>query len=579
MYKEWPKFNDYIKVLLILVCICIPFFRLNVSVDLADTGYAINMGNFLRSAPESINNPMFLTACINHLFISLFGFLNIPLVLGFKFLRVILILIENFVIYKMYKKYMHLNLLLSALILSNIITTTGVGLFSYNQLSFLFATFLMYFLVDGYSNEKPISFLIAGIFYALNIFVRFPNIVQGVIILGLIYVGILFGDFSKRFKSIGYFIIGTLAANLIMLLLIHYVTGVGNYINSIWGLFKYAESEDTIYNFSDMLLGLYADAKHGFMCLLLLIIPTIISCFIAWFLDKIHFLNERKLKKICIILLSFLISLVLMFSINGKDSILLYLDHMNWIRMLVVLTLGIVIGICFNKNICKEMKFIAACTGLLLLSMPLGTSTRFHFYLNGFQLFMPLIFYLFFQHRKNNVTTTKIFISIISGGLFLLMSFVFLRYAATYNYGDTEDNKIIVTNDPSNVLNGIKTGKNRYQNISDLESFVSDYKGDRDHMIILGDAPLLHTILDIPPFFPEVNGWTDLSQLSLSKIEEGVSLDDSPLILVYRPGFSGETYRMSPKRHLFFENLMKSKYNIIYHNADFELYEYEGVKK
>lgn len=216
------------------------------------------------------------------------------------------------------------------------------------------------------------------------------------------------------------------------------------------------------------------------------------------------------------------------------------------------------------------MRFLAAVTVFLLISMPVGSSTRFYFFLNnGFQLFMPILFYVLFEWRGE--IYDKAVGAIIIGCMFLTMG----GTALGYRYGETEQERRPVRNDPSNYLNGTITGIRKQENILDLEYFFEAYEGDRDSMITLGDAPMLHAILDIPPFFPEVNGWTDLSQLDITKIEKTFEKGSCPLIIVDEKEFYAEQPRMKELRHTFFDEMIETEYTEIYRNDHYAVYQYE----
>lgn len=247
-----------------------------------------------------------------------------------------------------------------------------------------------------------------------------------------------------------------------------------------------------------------------------------------------------------------------------------YRQPIGWIGLLVAATAVFGIAIFLCGDILHDMRFLSAVSVFLLISMPVGTSTRFFFFLNsGVHIFMPIIFYALFEW------TGKLYYKKVGAVIVGCMFLIICCNVINYRYGDTEQERQLVLSDPSNYFNGTITGKERQKSILELEYFFDEYNGDRSNMITLGDVPILHAVLNIPPFFPEVNGWTDLSQLDLNKIEKTFMKGTSSLIIVHWNEFFEGQPRMKGLRYTFFYELIETDYKEIYRNDEYIVYEYK----
>lgn len=270
------KSKSFLGVLVVL-CMIIPFWMLKQGIDLKDTGYQINMGKFLVCNPETTNYPMFLCALFSHIFLRFFEICRIPVILGFKIAKIMLVLCSDILIYNIYRKYINQYLLLLMLAGCNLILLASPPMMTYNTIGELFSVLLLFFLYKGEIEKKNWAYMAAGGVYAINIFVRFPNIVQGIVIVAIVLTICWEKEKDKLIRKIGCFLGGGLIGLLLMFGLVQIYIGVPSYLQAIKGLFNYAGSEDTIYNLPIMLRSLLSEGIHGVIKFIKLLFPVIIG--------------------------------------------------------------------------------------------------------------------------------------------------------------------------------------------------------------------------------------------------------------------------------------------------------------
>lgn len=541
----------------------IPFWAFHQGFDLKDGGYEINMGKFFVSNPETTNYPMFLCALVSWLLGCFLELFHIPVLVGYKAAKIVLVLASDLLIYSIYKKYMRQYTVLLLLLVCNVMVLVSTPMLSYNSLGNFFSVLMLYFLHKGETEKKNRSYALAGLVFAVNIFVRFPNIVQGIVVTAIILTVCWEQEKKSVWEKIGCFLSGGAAGLLLMLGVVQLCVGVPAYLQAVKGLFVYAQSEETIYGFSQMLRNLLGEGINGVIKFVKLAIPVLIGGIGIRYTTKVVVWGGVKRYYI----IEGITAVVLTVLIFGNQA---YRQPIGWVELLVAATgvFGIAV-FCCGKFPCG-MRFLAVVSVFLLISMPVGSSTRFYFFLNnGFQIFMPILFYVLFERRRE--IYDKAVGGIVIGCMLLTMG----GTALGYRYGETEQERRLVRNDPGNYLNGTVTGVKRQENILELEYFFEAYEGGRESMITLGDAPMLHAILDIPPFFPEVNGWTDLSQLDITKIKRTFEKGSCPLIIVDEKEFYAEQPRMKELRHTFFDELIETEYTEIYRNGQYAVYQYK----
>lgn len=79
---------------------------------------------------------------------------------------------------------------------------------------------------------------------------------------------------------------------------------------------------------------------------------------------------------------------------------------------------------------------------------------------------MPILFYVLFERRR------EIYDKAVGGIVIGCMVLTMGGTALGYRYGETEQERRLVRNDPGNYLNGTVTGVKRQENILDLEYFL-----------------------------------------------------------------------------------------------------------
>lgn len=134
----------------------------------------------------------------------------------------------------------------------------------YNHLSFLLLTIAIILIYDALTRNRTICLAAAGFVLGLNVYVRFPNITQTVLILAVIYFMRIKKERPKAMMSrILVCIAGWIAAIVPVYAVIDRIYGRGSYIEGISGLFGISEGAGD-YSAASMLKTMFMAYIKGF---------------------------------------------------------------------------------------------------------------------------------------------------------------------------------------------------------------------------------------------------------------------------------------------------------------------------
>lgn len=487
--------------------------------DIADEGFHATFYQQLYSNPESVQyNFMFwLSGIAGNLFS---GF-------GLWFIRlggVLVITSTVIVVYNLLKRYMHHGHLKLGLFLAVILLNNNRKTLYYDNLSLLFYVLIIFFLFAGLRDKKQWKFFVSGIFIALSIFTRPPNVMA----LGLGVVILYYGYLNKHsFKQViiqllfwaGGLVFAVVAQLAIMKLIGHYDL----FINSLSLVFSMGTEEGArSYGVVNLIKNYYPPYSTG------LIYTIIILLLVAFAVVVPAFIRSR----------SFLLSLIkwgIRYGLLAVVLAMIILDKEENILSLYLFTgLTSITGILILlSNADKNIKTLMLAGCFIVAVYPFGSSAGLYTVgINTFWIAFPLaIDYLFnLQSLSSNTTflgkqssySLKLGITPeqlrqIRTYTLALLVFACLFHAYFYPYFDSKNRIKMHYSINNKYLKGIFTSEERAGSFNGLLTESARHIKPGDYVLAYDCMPMFHYVTETKPYIG--NSWPYLYQKDVFKAE------------------------------------------------------------
>ena len=276
------KKNRVIDIILCTVLVLLPFLHVNVGLSVADQGY--NLINF-ESFPDMNQTWMIATLAAN-LVGKMFTYLPYGhYMLGMNVYCTLLLSIVTVLMYIVLKKdYNRYGVFLGLIIAICFSWAPKVILYQY--LSYYLFSCSAVLLVKGLIKEKKVLMYLAGILLGINLFVRFPNILQ----VSLIVVVFVAAFIKKsKIKALGLNVLCCIAGwctiTVPVILAIEIVCGRDTYVGMVQSLFAMTESA-TSYTPLAMLRSVYAGYIENLKWFIWFVVAAGIGTLVYGFLRK-----------------------------------------------------------------------------------------------------------------------------------------------------------------------------------------------------------------------------------------------------------------------------------------------------
>ena len=363
-----------------VILFCFPFLHINSGFDIADTAY--NLLNF-QSFPQ-----MNKTWAISTLLANLIGhgMTKLPgggTVLGMNIYCTVLFGIFMLVFYFFLRRiYRALPVFLGLLLAEGFCWCPRVILYHYLSY-FLFGLGAM-LLLAGIRRNRLVYYILAGASLALNIFVRFPNIVECALIVVLIYYGIK--EKKNIFKPLLCCIGGYLAIALVGVLCVSLYFGRSSYPDMIHSLFGMTK-EATSYTPKSMLKTIlgdyltYVKPLLPFIGIAILGIPFFVLFKKVWV--KVLTVIFMAVAFVAVMRVEYYYAI---FNFNFTDYRSIYM----WGVFLLMTALFLAVKNLFDRNVSVERKLLGLTVLVIIFITPIGSNNGLYTALNN--LFFPAVF-------------------------------------------------------------------------------------------------------------------------------------------------------------------------------------------
>lgn len=378
----------------------------------------------------------------------------------------------------------------------------------YNYLTYLFMAIGLIFLYKGLAEEKALFLAIAGLSLGINLFVRFPNIVETGFILAVWVYGILK---KKKFTNVlldtlwcifGYVIGAGLIMGIIVMLY-----GSDAYINMITSLFGMT-GDNTSYKPIQMVMAVLRELRIGFKW------PLIMAAPVVALTAAMRFAKGKAvdiLRWISLVAMPATIFLCMKLGMFNRDYNS-YQSIMGPSVTFVIVAIVISVIKIFSRCTDADTKLVYGLMLLCIAITPLGSNNALFPVYNNLFLICPIILMAIWKEMVNYKNSNVAFPGMIMiSGMVLVLFIQSVCFGSTFAFRGhkytSERNDFVEFNE---ILYGCTTDNERVEAIEELTSYWNDNKTEK--VLLLGNIPGVSYFLSVPTAIP--TSWPDLGSYS-----------------------------------------------------------------
>lgn len=450
----------------------------------------------------------------------------------------------------------------------------------YDYLTFVLFLVCVILLYLGLSRKKQWYLFMAGICLGTNVLVRFSNLPQAALIVGVWAYAVIEGLEAEGVRSKGmaaagmkssmakpsvlegigniwkfawkqiwqntlWCLGGYLAALAVFLGYIHIRYGLNNYIEGILRLFAMTDNA-TDYKATSMLMGLvgtYVENMYWVLRIGVFVIAGVIySIFISFCLEsKVLFsLQELATKSKGWSRFVKIVNWSVHFACVAIALVMLYwlyhrgfcsLEYYTYGAMLwpgvtfLMLAMGIAVIRILHPNCPKEEKLICGLILLVILLTSIGSNNKVFPSLNNLFIVAPYTLWECWrfitgvkewQWKKLVVSAFPVKTIMLAFLGLFLLQSVLFGANFVFQEG-TGAQQVTATVENNDILKGVKMHPERAQWMQEISAYVAENQLQGRQVILHGEIPSLAYYLQMPPAF---NSWEDLRSYSLDAMEE-----------------------------------------------------------
>ena len=387
----------------------------------------------------------------------------------------------------------------------------------YNYLTYLLFTVGTILLIHGILQwqRQNLFLFLAGICFGLNVLVRFPNIVETIMILVLWFYGLITKDrLVEVLKRTGICILGFLAGMLVPITIISIKYGFMAYPNMIISLFGMTEGASD-YSGGGM-IALIIEAYLTTLSDMIIMLPCIAAGIIMFMLLPKRYVLIKKL----LFIGGLLVLIRYYFAIGVITRNYYYYDSMFQLAMMFIIA-GIVLSLIGSLGILngsKEEQTLSFVTLLLILVTPIGSNNYTFPILNNLFIIAPIVLWLFRRMIQRageadynfawESTITAVIIALFIQGALFHMGYSFVDGAN----GTPRDSRVTVAK-----LSGMITTQDNAESLDELKDALEKADLLQTKVILFGGIPGISYMFDMEPAIN--TAWPDLDSYSIDKFD------------------------------------------------------------
>lgn len=523
----------------------VPFLHVNIGLSVADQGY--NLANF-EMFPHMNQTWMIATLVANLVgkFFTLLPFGHC--MVGMNIYCTLLLSTISVYLYHILKKdYNKYSVFVGLLIAVFFSWAPKVTLYQY--LSYYLFCIAALILIKGLFLQKRKLLYISGVLLGIDLFVRFPNITQVMLIVVVPFYAVLHKrEIKEVVKDVIVCIAGYGSVVIPVILVIELLCGKGTYIGMVHGLFAMTEQAASYTPFS-MVSGMYASYLEGIKCFKWFLLEMIIF-------TGVYGLLRKKWQKYCshaLLALGFIAILRIywywgVLNIRYTEYTSVYIWGVCFLLMSILLLLTVIVWPKYEKN-----KKVYALTVLVLIFItPLGSNNVLYSNFNNLYLVAPVVIGTLtdiLEKQKDREKSEKkqlwnvsaiptVLVGYMLVGLLLVQTGMFHVFFVFGDEGINGNKKQIVQG--NEALYGIYTTEANAEEFSNITAYMGSEQFLDAEYIVWGHSPVLFYALKLDCAIGHI--WPTLDSYSQEEMEEDIAALDEYPIIVYEARYYSDLF-------------------------------------
>ena len=573
LMKKGARGKD--AIFIILLC-AFPFLHVNYGLDIMDVGYNLINFEMFPHMNQTWAVSTLLANIIGHIYTFLPGG---GTMLGMNIYCTVLFAAFMTAFYILLRRYYQDWIVFAGLFLAEGFCWCP-RVILYHYLSYYLFGLGTLLLLRAMEDSKKQLYFAASAVLALNVFVRFPNIVECAMILVLFFYGI--HEKKHIFKEFIYCVASYVTVLLLGILLIEICFGRGSFAGMIQSLFGMTK-EATSYTPKSMVVKIFGD----YLDYIRYFVPFVILGLLA----AIPMILFKKLyaKAITVILAGMCFGVMIRMYYKWNVFNFNYVDYRSifaWgtFFLMIAIVLGIV-GV-FRKGYPLKRKLLGCAVILIAFITPIGSNNGLYTAFNNLFLVAVYVFGELIYDPKGSIFEKKketeimpvwwgafavrcvalmvCAFTMIQGTLF---GIVFLFRDESFLRGD------FVTVSDADVIAGINTGMDNGLALYGLNEFLKANDLKHKETICFGHIPGIYYYCEEECVMS--HSWADLTSYPVEEFRADLDRigENCPVFIgsaAYRAVYEGESEEeIKEKEQLMTDYLKAHDYAVVYENSDY----------
>lgn len=443
----------------------------------------------------------------------------------------------------------------------------------YNYLTYLLFTAGTLALLCGLVSVRRTTrlLLLAGVCYGLNVLVRFPNILECLMIITVIAYGI----WTKQGAGVVLKRCGLCVAGYVAGFLSQYIFILLRYGNNAYGEMISSLTEMTAESpehGATGMLSLILNAYGRTLSHMAILIPCLAAGVVMFVWKKEKFLRVKQLLFVTGLgLLTVFYFKTGVFTFNYWYYDCMFQAAMMFLIFALILFAADIAGL-FGGHEHERLLSLAAL--LMILITPLGSDNYTFPILNNLFLIAPAALGTFRRAQRKTLKLASREAHFTWGSMMAAFALVLLIqgsvFHAVFVYGGEKDvhYDTKITGIPK--AEGMITSAEQAERLTSLQEFIVREELSGTATVLFGDIPGMSWLFDLPPAI--FTTWPDLDSNATSRFDEALSaLPGEPLVLLSLNGIDRE--QAERKEVLLQTFLLQRSYHKIFDDGVLQMYE------
>ncbi len=518
------KYIKIVKWVFPIILVVFSYIRITRGVDYTDTGY--NLGNY--TYLDRLDRMWFWSTLFSN-YIG-WGVVRLPggsTLLGanvyFGIIKTGFVLFSYFFFTK--KMKFHREVVFIAEVISlGLWWLPNAGLYHYlSSVLFAVGAVLVY---EGLVLEREMYFIFAGVVLALNVFVRFPNLVQaGLIVVAWGWAVLTKQTFKKCMRITGKCIAGYVGTLAIVFGIIAATGNFMQYVDAIKSLFAMT-GDAKKYGSVFMLVNLFNSYTCVWYYMIPIVLGAVVLMVVAFIPDKFRVFGY--IASVC----GYIV--VYVWEYTRPDKLFDYnFRSYSSIYLYMVVILCIIVGLLvlglFVRSFSKELRIWCLIALVIQMITPIGSNNSLYAVMTNLFFILPVALMVLTE-----IGGIKIFRFVHSGLWVFMLLFMAqcIAFGSTYAFRDGFLSPVSVKVNGIRTLEGMRTEAINAEFLERVEKVWEQYDLSHYQIITFGELPGFAYIYESMPAISST--WPTLDSYSAEKFEKEL---DFQSVLIKEKGY------------------------------------------